>query len=201
MTLEEPTVLCVIPARAGSTRIPGKNMKMFHGKPIIQYSIEKAQESGLFTDIVVTSDSTETLDFIVSLGAIAHLRPTNLAHNDVGTQEVAREVLEWFDDCQTLCVIYATAPLMSVEDLRRGKQLLDTKGLDYVYAGGEHPPADAGQFYWCKREPVLERRPLTGLKTWRLLVTAERVCDINTPQDWARAEAMFLNLEKAIPHE
>jgi pseudaminic acid cytidylyltransferase len=51
--------LCIIPARGGSKRIPKKNIKEFHGKPIIAYSIETALESGLFKEVMVSTDCEE----------------------------------------------------------------------------------------------------------------------------------------------
>ncbi len=48
--------IAIIPARGGSKRIPKKNIKLFHGQPLIAYSIKRAQESGLFEEIVVFSD-------------------------------------------------------------------------------------------------------------------------------------------------
>ena len=51
--------VCIIPARGGSVRIPRKNIKPFHGKPIIEYSIETAQRSMLFDDIIVSTDDAD----------------------------------------------------------------------------------------------------------------------------------------------
>jgi len=51
--------LCIIPARGGSKRIPKKNVKEFHGKPIIAYSIDTALKSGLFKEVMVSTDCEE----------------------------------------------------------------------------------------------------------------------------------------------
>ena len=54
-----PNTLCIIPARGGSKRIPRKNIKEFHGRPIITYSIETALKSGLFKEVMVSTDCEE----------------------------------------------------------------------------------------------------------------------------------------------
>lgn len=209
--------LCIIPARAGSRRIPGKNMKPFFGKPIIQYSIEKALESDLFDEVVVSTDSIETAEFAERFGVAGVLRPRHLAEDAVGTQEVASNLLnaagQGFD---LVCVIYATAPLMSLQDLRRGYEILSSDpALDYVFSvtydhltDGGWQYTDVGQFYWNRAAALLEGKPLSGPTAYRLPISPHRACDINTPEDWALAERLFLALpenrdsaRKEIGHE
>ena len=62
--------IAIIPARKGSKRIPGKNIKLFYGKPIIYYAIKKAEESGLFSKILVTTDSKKLPIFQKNLGLL-----------------------------------------------------------------------------------------------------------------------------------
>ena len=57
-----PQLLAVIPARGGSKRIPRKNIKDFLGKPLIAYSIDTALQSGLFADVIVSTDDQEIAD-------------------------------------------------------------------------------------------------------------------------------------------
>ena len=61
--------LAIIPARGGSKRIPGKNIKHFAGKPLIAYSIKAAQQSGLFEQIIVSTDIEEVADIARQFGA------------------------------------------------------------------------------------------------------------------------------------
>ena len=62
--------LCIIPARGGSKRIPRKNIKDFLGKPIIAYSIEAALSSGLFSEVMVSTDDNEIADIALKFGAV-----------------------------------------------------------------------------------------------------------------------------------
>ena len=119
----------LIPARAGSKRIPHKNVKDFCGQPLIAYSIKAAQDSGLFDDIIVSTDSPEIAELAISLGASApFMRPKALADDFTGTREVIEHAInalseqgKHYDYC---CCIYATAPLLSVEYLNKGFEIL-----------------------------------------------------------------------------
>jgi pseudaminic acid cytidylyltransferase len=114
--------VALIPAKGGSIRIPGKNIRSFFGKPIIGYSIETAIASGLFDRICVSSDNQEVAEVARSFGAEVLMRPETLAQ--VGTQEVAKYALEQLSTKEAIprhaCVIYATSPLLTVEDLKSG---------------------------------------------------------------------------------
>lgn len=62
------TVVAIIPARGGSKRIPRKNLREFNGKPMIQWTIEAAQESQIFDEIFVSTDDPEIAEFVKSVG-------------------------------------------------------------------------------------------------------------------------------------
>lgn len=64
-----PKPICIIPARGGSKRIPKKNIKDFHGKPIISYAIENAIKSDLFSRIIVSTDDNEIAEISLQYGA------------------------------------------------------------------------------------------------------------------------------------
>ena len=87
--------LAIIPARGGSKRIPRKNIKNFHGKPIIAYSIEAALKSGLFDEVMVSTDDVEIKNISLELGALVPLLwSENILIVTASTLEVFREVLE-----------------------------------------------------------------------------------------------------------
>lgn len=130
--------IAIIPARGGSKRIPKKNIKDFHGKPIIAYSIEKAKASFLFTRVIVSTDSTEIADIAKACGAeVPFLRPAELADDFTGTLDVmahaVRESQKLFD-FDYVCCLYPTAPLMRIEDLKQGHEKLDSGRFDYVFS-------------------------------------------------------------------
>lgn len=195
------SVICVIPARIGSQRIPRKNINHFHGKPIIAYSIEKAIESNLFDRIIVTTDSPAVAVIAEQYGAEAYMRSDEFYSRDsTGTQEVVEECLDGIcaDGGDLVCCIYATAPLMSVQDLAQG-YLIMTSGsqgvVDYVVSVGYPPLQDAGQFYWGYAFNFLASHALISTRTKLVCVNHTRVCDINTPEDWDRALKMYEDLK------
>jgi len=83
----------IIPARGGSQRIKGKNIKTFSGSPIISWPITASLETGLFDDVFVSTDSQEIADIAQKLGAKILWRPENLADNFTGTTKVIQNAL------------------------------------------------------------------------------------------------------------
>jgi pseudaminic acid cytidylyltransferase len=130
--------LAVIPARGGSKRIPRKNVKPFAGRPMIAHSIAAAKDSGLFDRIVVSTDDAEIAETARRLGAeTPFVRPGNLSDDYASTMDVVRHAIGRFveqgDFPELTCCIYATAPFIRAEDLKRGHALLKESGSDYVF--------------------------------------------------------------------
>lgn len=131
--------LAIIPARGGSKRIPRKNIKPFMGKPIIAYSIEAALKSGLFEEVMVSTDDEEIAAVARQYGAkVPFMRSAETANDYATTFDVIEEVLntykaeERFFD--VVCCIYATAPFVSDVKLQTSYQSLVENGYDSVYA-------------------------------------------------------------------
>ena len=125
-------VVAIIPARGGSKRIPGKNIRSFCGKPMIAYSIEVARQSGLFDRIICSTDSDEIAEVAQQYGAdVPFRRPKELANDFAGTDDVLIHALQWLAEhgqtADFACCLYATAPFVQVEYLRQGFELLMEK--------------------------------------------------------------------------
>ena len=134
--------IAVIPARGGSKRIPRKNIRDFCGKPIIAWSIEAARNSGLFDRIVVSTDDAEIAAVAAAWGAeVPFLRPAALADDFTGTTEVIAHAAQWALQhgwqVTTVCCIYATAPLLQVDDLARGLSALQSGDWNYAFSATE----------------------------------------------------------------
>lgn len=137
-------ILAVIPARGGSKRIPRKNIRSFCGKPIIAYSIEAALASGLFDRLVVSTDDQEIAEVARRFGAeVPFMRPNHLADDHTGTNDVVRHAIEWFDARREppafVCCIYATAPFVTPDDLRRGYETLLRSGKRFAFSATTFP--------------------------------------------------------------
>ena len=136
------TAVAIIPARGGSKRIPKKNIREFHGKPMIAWSIEAAKISGLFDRIIVSTDDSETAAIAEQHGAeVPFRRPNHLANDHATTAAVMSHAASWIADqpCkyEFLCCIYATAPLLDPADLKKGLEKLIQSHADFAYAISE----------------------------------------------------------------
>lgn len=130
--------LCIIPARGGSKRIPRKNIKPFLGKPIIAYSIEMALKSGLFDEVMVSTDDEEIAEVAKEYGAeVPFMRSKKSADDFATTAEVIEEVLNKYlsfnQNFKYGCCIYPTAPLLNSDKLDEAYHLLLNKNFDSVF--------------------------------------------------------------------
>lgn len=218
--------IAIIPARGGSKRIPRKNIKEFCGKPMIAWSIDAAKKSGIFDRIIVTTDDDEIAEVATLWGAeVPFIRPPSLADDNVGAAPVIVHATKWCLgqglDVKFVCCIFAAAPFMQVDDLKRGFDELVLGGWEYVFPatdfsspifrsfervseGGikmffpeyaqtrsqDLPIAlhDAGQFYWGKTSAWLQEKAVLDLHTMPMIIPRWRVQDIDTQDDWRRAE-------------
>lgn len=126
--------LAIIPARGGSKRIPHKNIKLFFGKPIIQYSIEAALKSGCFSEVMVSTDNPQIARIAKKAGAsVPFLRSDNSSGDESPVKEVAVEVLKEYaktgQKFDNFCCIFATAPFITVKDIKKAMTIL-TKSND-----------------------------------------------------------------------
>ena len=122
---QKPYRVAVIPARGGSQRIPRKNIRLLNDKPLIAYSIETALTSGLFDQVIVSTDDAEIAQIARDFGAkTPFLRPENLADHMTGTTPVMQHALRFLIENgkrpDEACLIYATCPLLTTKDLQQG---------------------------------------------------------------------------------
>lgn len=127
--------LAIIPARGGSKRIPHKNVRPFCGKPIIAYSIEAANSSQLFDEVMVSTDDSAIADIARQYGAsVPFLRSAAASTDHATTAEVLLEVVEQYKKAEKefayICCIYPTAPFVTAEKLQTAFQLLLEKEAD-----------------------------------------------------------------------
>ena len=130
--------IAIIPARGGSKRIPGKNVKPFLGKPIIAYSIEAAKTSGLFNTVIVSTDDLGIADIAKKYGAeIPFLRSAENSSDFASTVDVIIEVLDWYKkqtgEFESGTCIYPCAPFITHHLLKRSFDILKEKNADCVF--------------------------------------------------------------------
>ena len=131
--------VAIIPARGGSKRIPGKNIRDFCGKPMIAWSIEAARASGCFDEVIVSTDDEQIAEVAREYGAtVPFMRPESLSDDYTGTLPVIRHAVEWFVGAghavDIACCIYATAPFVTPSDLKEGESRLKTAGCSFAFS-------------------------------------------------------------------
>jgi N-acylneuraminate cytidylyltransferase len=221
--------IAIIPARGGSKRIPGKNIKLFAGKPLIAYSIDAAKTSGLFDKIIISTDSEAVAEVAKSYGAdVPFIRPNELSNDVVGTRPVTNHginfCIENFYKPKFCCCIYATAPFLQAKYLQQGLDLLkqdDEKSFAFSVTSFPFPVQraliksqdgvspmfpenigkrsqdleeayhDAGQFYWGKTDDYLSNKKIFIHHSLPVVLPRHLVQDIDTLEDWQRAELMY----------
>ncbi|MES2556008.1 MAG: pseudaminic acid cytidylyltransferase [Bacteroidota bacterium] len=131
--------LAIIPARGGSKRIPHKNIQPFLGKPMIMYVIQTAIDSGLFDEVMVSTDDEKIAEIATQAGAVVpFFRSASNSDDHATTLHVIEEVLERYSQndrvFDVVCCIYPTAPLMTVAHLTEGLRVLEQQQFDTVFA-------------------------------------------------------------------
>ncbi|RZP19216.1 MAG: pseudaminic acid cytidylyltransferase [Erythrobacter sp.] len=224
--------VCVIPARGGSKRIPGKNIRDFLGKPMIAWSISAAKEAGCFERVVVSTDDDRVASVALAEGAeVPFLREPALADDHTPTRPVIADAADklGLSANTPVCCLYATAPFVASDDLKRGLTVLQERTARFVVTVTTFPfpiqralrrsatgaiemmmPEhcitrsqdleegwhDAGQFYWAYaeswRDPGGE---IFSPGAHGLALPRHRVQDIDTQEDWARAEVLMQALQ------
>ncbi len=126
------TAVAIIPARGGSKRIPRKNIRTFHAEPIISYAIRAALESGVFAEVMVSTDDEEIADVARERGAqVPFLRSAGSSGDRATTLDVLVEVLDSYRrlgrEFDTLCCLYPTAVLTLPETLQAGAARLQAE--------------------------------------------------------------------------
>ena len=131
-------ILAIIPARGGSKRIPGKNIKDFLGKPVIAYSIQAALKCKLFDEVMVSTDDDAIAKIALQYGAVVPFRRSKKNSDDhATTMDIIMEVLDTYKqesnkEFDLVCCIYPAAPLVKPGHLAEGLQVLEKKDLTSV---------------------------------------------------------------------
>ncbi len=221
--------VAIIPARGGSKRIPRKNIKEFHGLPLIAYSIKTAIKSELFDEVYVSTDDEEIAKISKSYDAKIIQRPKELADDFTGTSEVVDDALKSLDEeYDYVCTIYPTAPMLQVEYLKEGLEKLKNSNAVHAFSATSMPfPIqrsfkldndgrcemftreyymsrsqdleeayhDGGQFYW-KKIGKSSDEIMFGRDSIAIMIPRFLVQDIDTLEDWRRAEIMYQTINQ-----
>lgn len=209
----------IIPARGGSQRIKRKNIVHLRGKPLIEYTIEAAKQSGVLARIIVSTDCCQTANIASSCGVQVVMRPESLSRGDgVHPGIVAAHCIESMEKPDAIMWLQPTSPLRRPEWIRYAVTMMEQNGCDsvvsFVEASPWHPkymsvlgageraiafaPSSecesvylrSGDIYLTKTD-VLLSLDLYGKDSRALIIPRERYCNINEPVDLKIAEALL----------
>jgi CMP-N,N'-diacetyllegionaminic acid synthase len=238
-----PSIVALVPARSGSKRLPGKNIRLLNGVPLLAYAIATAHESGIFGAVAVSSDDPDTLEIAERYGA-SHLilRPDEYAQDDSPDIQWVRHALEAVGgDFDHFAILRPTSPF------RRGLWVADAyaaftdrwaqaNSLRAMRPVSEHAakmwrvcgdvaypllPFEAmGVAPWhssptqslpelyvqtaaleIAQTDVVRRGSISGsvIMPWVTTADAPEAIDVNTIEDWRRAEQYAVWFPEALP--
>lgn len=139
-------IVAIVPARAGSKRLPGKNMLPLAGKPLIQWTLDAAKASGVIDLILVTSDDAAVLNLARQQEVMAIPRPEDLATDTATTIDAVMHALSTLESkgytAQRVMLLQPTSPLRTSDDIRNAVTRMDDTGAASVVSVSEmeHSP-------------------------------------------------------------
>lgn len=139
-------VTALIPARGGSKRLPGKNIKLLCGKPLIAWTIETAKASKYIDSVIVSTDDIEIKKISEKFGAeVPFIRPDYLSHDTASSFDVVKHAIEFLNINKVnhlIVLLQPTSPLRTVEELDEALELFINKKASGVVSVSEceHSP-------------------------------------------------------------
>jgi CMP-N-acetylneuraminic acid synthetase len=229
----------LIPARAGSKGVVGKNRRVLHGKPLVQYTIEAALAARRLARVVLSTDDETIAAIGRACGAdVPFIRPAELARDDTPMLPVIQHAVSWLeshgDRFDAVCLLQPTNPLRRAEDIdaciadleqsdadsivtilpvptdhnpywvyfkdQAGLMRLSTGGMEPLPRRQDLPEAfhREGSIYVTRRAVLMEQDSLYGQRLRGFPVAPERALNIDTPDDWTRAERMLADAPQAV---
>lgn len=215
-------LIAMIPARLGSKRIPKKNIRYMLNKPLIQYPIDLALDSGGFDSVWVNTESDELGHACEKMGARFHKRPAELSTDSATNRDFTYEFLKRHE-CDYVVMINSTSPALSRGTVDRFLQYIREHDYDTVmsvlsikaeaffegrmvnFTGEDKIPSQLLEpieyIVWAltawKRETFIRLQesghcPVFGGKLGRFEIPKDEAADLDTEEDWHIAEASLL---------
>ncbi|MFH1742891.1 MAG: acylneuraminate cytidylyltransferase family protein [bacterium] len=164
---EERSIIAVIPARRGSTRLPRKNVLPLRGKPLVAHAIDAALETKIFAGIYVSTDDPEVAKIADQRGVHVIERPEELCKDSVLVDKVMLHVMQVLESrgerYGAACLMTPTAPLRTVEDVKGAVELLWERNADFVITvtAYDHTPFHALEIKDGILQPVFMESPFS----------------------------------------
>lgn len=145
--MENKKILAIIPARSGSKGLKNKNIKSLNGKPMMAYTIETAQKSYIFDDIIVSTDSKYYAEIARDYGAsVPFLRPKHLSQDETKTNDVVEHLIQELKnqgkEYDYFMILQPTSPLRKSKDVVGSLAFMEEKQANSIISVSltEHTP-------------------------------------------------------------
>lgn len=137
-------ILGIIPARGESKGIPGKNIKLLGGKPLLHYTIEAAKASKLLSKVILSSDDSDIIEVAKNIGLeVPFIRPKKLSQDDTPSLSVIKHAIEFFktknEKFDAICLLQVTSPFREEDLIDRSIQKFESEDLDSLISVREVP--------------------------------------------------------------
>lgn len=132
------THVAIIPARGGSKRVPGKNIRILGDKPLIAWTIQAANNSKCFDRVIVSTDDPEISAVAKEFGAeVPFLRPAELSTDTATSNSVIEHAVEWIEtegsgNIETITLLQPTSPFRTAEHIKESFQLFEEKKAEGI---------------------------------------------------------------------
>lgn len=214
-------IVALVPLRGGSKSIPDKNIRLLAGKPLCAWVLEAACRSGVFAEVVVSTDSAKIAAVVQSLDLPVKIldRPAALATDEASTEAVMLHAAQQLD-FDILATIQATSPLTQAEDFRRATEIFKTNGYDSLltavrtkrffwrdgatalnYNPQQRPRRqdfpgslmENGAFYLTSRRLLEQTSCRLGGRIGLYEMAPETAIEIDEPEDWILVERALIS--------
>ena len=193
-------VIAIIPARGGSKRLPGKNIAILNGKPLIAYSIEAWNKSKYCTIPAIVSTDDGTIGHgAIKYGAQAIYRPASLAQDDTPMIPVIKHIIDYlakYQDYRThwILILQPTSPLRTVEDIDACLDIVAGNLADSVTSicpeTSKYETGENGAIYVTHAD-LINQGKLYGDRLYKYPMKPENSIDIDTQEDLEKAEGII----------
>jgi CMP-N,N'-diacetyllegionaminic acid synthase len=188
-------IIAVITARGGSKRLPGKNIKLLAGKPLIAWTIDTALKSKEVDRVIVSTEDINIAEIAKSYGAeVPFLRPSELAEDNTLSIDVIIHVIKelGLNEDDYILLLQPTSPLRGIEDIKKCIDQIQYNILDAVVSTTEGTEKPNGAIYLNKVSSLVTTRTFypEGKTTWYAM-PIERSIDIDTVEQFEQAESLL----------
>lgn len=185
------SILALIPARGGSKRLPGKNLRPLNGRPLIRWTVDVAKKARTLDTVAVTTDDPAIIAAVSNLCIQIVDRPKELAADKSSVYDAIFHALDFFPMHDYVMLLQPTSPLRLADDIDAAAFACVSMGAPSIISTQQGVPVPNGAIYMAWVSWLREHRQFDGGRTIVYPMPAERSVDIDRLEDFERAEKLM----------